>query len=87
VSYTVEIKRSAEKEMDGVPCIRGLRIPVATVVEWWQTGRHKKRFSRRTPTWNTTTSVRLCNLPLKLSVNVNSHWSTAGEVSGGQIAL
>ena len=49
-------------QMSGMPCIRGSRIPVATVVGMVADGT-ERRSSGHSPIWNNRTSVRPCARP------------------------
>jgi hypothetical protein len=44
--------------LGGVPCIRGLRVPVATVVGMVADGMTATRSWPTSPTWSPTTSLR-----------------------------
>ena len=61
------------RQMGGVPCVRGLRIPVATVVGMVADGMVRAKFLRRIPTYNQTISTRRCVTPPKLFASAGSH--------------
>ena len=58
-------------QMDGVPCLRGLRIPVATVVDMVADA---MKYCRPTPTCRRRTSQRPFDMLPKLSESVKSLW-------------
>lgn len=60
------------KQMDGLPCIRGLRIPVATVVGMVSDGMTDNDILTAIRTLKAKTSAKLCDSLLKPCANVSS---------------
>jgi len=56
-------------KMGGVPCIRGLRVPVATIVAMVADGMSEGQFWRPTRTWRPKISRRLSGMPPRPSAN------------------
>ncbi len=61
-------------QMGGVPCLRGLRIPVATVVGMVADGMSDDELSKPFPTLPARTSARPCVTPPKRFVSAKSPW-------------
>ena len=72
------------KQMGGVPCMRGLRIPVATVVGMVADGMNEKESLKLTPIWKKKTSKKRWNTLQSQCVSVNCHWLSLIEVSHRQ---
>ena len=56
-------------QMGGVPCVRGLRIPVATVVGLVAEGQREQQILDAYRILNWKTSTRRCDSPLRPSEN------------------
>jgi uncharacterized protein (DUF433 family) len=60
--------------MGGIPCIRGLRTPVATGVEMIAEGMIEEGILRPIQISSLKISKKLCGMLLKRCENGNSHW-------------
>lgn len=56
-------------QMGGVPCIRGQRIPVATVAGMMAEGMSERKSSTRTLTWSVKIFAKPCGTRLKQREN------------------
>ena len=72
-------------QMDGLPCIRGLRIPVATVVDMVAAGMDEAEILSYIPIWNAMTSERPCAMPLPLYVSDNYRLSSRNNTNGRNV--
>ena len=61
------------KQMDGLPCIRGLRIPVATVVGMVADGMTDDEILNAYPISSVKISAKLCDSLPRPCANVNFH--------------
>ena len=71
------------KQMGDVPCIRGLRIPVATIVGMIAEGMTEAEILKAYPDLQREDTREACIMPLRLSRNANCHWSIRVEISHG----
>lgn len=60
------------EQMGGIPCIRGLRIPVATVVGMVSEGMAEAEILKACPDLELKTSVKRYDMPQRQSANVSS---------------
>lgn len=70
------------EQMGGVPCLRGLRIPVATVVGMVADGMSVDEILRAYPDLEAEDVLRPCAMLRKRCGNAKSHWFLALEIPG-----
>lgn len=68
--------------MGGMPCIRGLRVPVATVVSMVADEMTVQEILADMPTWSARTSLRPCDSRPRRSASESCRCSVRREVLG-----